>query len=353
MKVPDFVPNRFAPEASPNQGGKKSKFFAPLNVPMARRWQTLAVLIQFTEVPICICVFLFFMTPVGWLLAVPYLVWALMLDKAPFQGGRPVAWVRENAWTRCIRDYFPVNLHVASDAVFPTDKNYLFGCHPHGLICCGLFSNFVSESDQKRSAFPGLSFRVHTMEVNFRIPLFRDLLLALGHLDVSRKSLLYQMGRVGGGNVSCLVPGGAEESLTCTEHILTLKKRKGFVKIAMETGACLVPVFTFGEVELFTPIMDPSKTRGLLYKIQKALHVGTPLVNGRGVFNYRAGILPHRVALNTIVGKPIIVKNYGTTYTPADVDAVHGAYMVALLALYDANKAQFDPEGKYPTLVIN
>lgn len=339
---------------SENQGGSKKRVFAPLHVPMVRRKQTLAVLLHFMQVPMCIGLFLLLLiTPVGWCLALLYLAWALLLDRSPYTGGRPVAWVRDNAWTDAIREYFPVQCHLEKGARFPPDRNYLFGCHPHGLICCGVFSNFAAESSAKRRMFPGLDFRVHTMEINFRIPIFRDLLLAQGHLDVSRRSLLHQMSRVGGGNVSCIVPGGAEESLSCTEHILTLTKRKGFIKIAMETGASLVPVFTFGEVELFTPVVDPKMSRSFLYKIQKFLHIGTPLVNGRGVFNYRVGILPHRVPLHTVVGKPIAMKKYGTDYTPADVEAVHAEYVAALRALYDAHKAEFDPSGKFPTLIIN
>ena len=34
-----------------------------------------------------------------------------------------------------------------------------------------------------------------------------------------------------------------------------LAKRKGFVRVALETGAVLVPVITFGETDIFTTYM--------------------------------------------------------------------------------------------------
>lgn len=45
-----------------------------------------------------------------------------------------------------------------------------------------------------------------------------------------------------------IVVGGARESLDAQPHSLrlVLKRRKGFVKLAIRTGADLVPVLSFG-----------------------------------------------------------------------------------------------------------
>jgi hypothetical protein len=52
----------------------------------------------------------------------------------------------------------------------------------------------------------------------------------------------------GSGSAVMIVVGGAAESLCASSgnYTLTLKHRKGFVKIALKTGSSLVPVFSFG-----------------------------------------------------------------------------------------------------------
>ena len=74
---------------------------------------------------------------------------------------------------------------------------------------------------------------------------------------------------------------------------LTLKDRKGFVKVAVQTGASLVPSIGFGENELFTQV-----TTGFVGRAQRAFQrvagFFVPLFWGRGMFNYSFGLLPHR-----------------------------------------------------------
>jgi len=331
--------------------------FAPVNVPFERRLQTLCVLFENPMAVFTLCILLtigILMIPFSWMTIVPmWIAWAFFIDKAAYRGGREWRWLRRMEWLRIARTYFPASLFVDKGASFPSDKNYLFCYHPHGLIGVGIWSNFVPDFPERQKLFPDLSFRQHTMVANFRVPLWRELLLALGFLDCSRPSLLYQLSKKGGGNVSILVPGGAEESIACTEHTLTLKNRKGFIRVAIETGASLVPVFTFGEVETYKAVVQPSRTRAVQLKIQKLLGIGTPLVSGRGIFNYRAGMLPHRIPLNTVVGRPIAVtKKAAGEYTTEEVDNLHDRYIKALTELYEAHKGQHDPEGKYPELKI-
>lgn len=53
--------------------------------------------------------------------------------------------------------------------------------------------------------------------------------------------------------------GGIQELLDANENtiILTIKKRRGIFKIALETGSALVPIITYGESKLFPPLKHP------------------------------------------------------------------------------------------------
>ena len=51
-----------------------------------------------------------------------------------------------------------------------------------------------------------------------------------------------------------LIPGGASEASYCGDHKeikLVLKRRRGFIKMALENGVDLVPSFSFGETDIY------------------------------------------------------------------------------------------------------
>ena len=68
--------------------------------------------------------------------------------------------------------------------------------------------------------------------------------------------------------------------------------------------ASLVPVFAFGENDLFNQVSNPrgSRLRDIQMKIQKKVAFAPVLFHGRGIFQYTFGLLPHRKPVN-VVGK--------------------------------------------------
>lgn len=230
----------------------------------------------------------------------------------------------------------------------PTRK-YIFGYHPHGIISHGAFAAFATEALGFSQLFPGITNTLLTLDANFRIPFYRDYALAMGLGSVSRESCenLLSKGGTNGegmGRAITIVIGGARESLDAQPRSLrlVLKRRKGFIKLAIRTGADLVPVLAFGENELYDQISSDSHP--LVHKgqmlVKKLLGFTVPLFHARGVFNYDVGMMPYRRALNVVVGRPIKV---GRQEAPDSgyVDELHAQYVGELERIWEEWKDQF------------
>ncbi|PIO69462.1 hypothetical protein TELCIR_08711 [Teladorsagia circumcincta] len=72
----------------------------------------------------------------------------------------------------------------------PLILNYLIACHPHGIICFGLYAAFIRETDvNKNRKFPNLHFLACTLKSNFYLMLRREWLLLSGFIDCSKESI--------------------------------------------------------------------------------------------------------------------------------------------------------------------
>ena len=63
--------------------------------------------------------------------------------------------------------------------------------------------------------------------------------MSSGMCDVTRESCDYILSNKGPGNSICIVVGGAIEALDShpdEDYILVVRKRKGFIRLALKTG---------------------------------------------------------------------------------------------------------------------
>lgn len=187
-----------------------------------------------------------------------------------------------------------------------------------------------------------IDFRILTVSFNFQVPLYRDFLMALGFVSASRSSANYLLSR---GKSVFVVVGGADEALDARPGVvdLTLAKRKGFVRLALKQGAALVPVFGFGENDAFDQVANPpgSRLREFQLWMKRKFGFTTPLVKGRGIFQYSFGMLPFRRPLHTVVGEPIELPQQDEP-KEEDVDKYHAEYVKALTALYNKYRKQYE-----------
>ncbi|XP_050343472.1 2-acylglycerol O-acyltransferase 2-A-like [Nymphalis io] len=332
--------------------------WAPLHLPLARRLQTLAAtawicLVLFGEAS-CIFLYVQLLYSSYWWLALLYGVWLLNDLDVCNRGGRIVDWVRNWSLWRYYRDYFPINL--VKTAELDTSKNYLFACFPHGVVCSGAFGAFATNALDFYKVFPGMTCSMITLGGHFRVPLFRDLVLALGGCASSQESLLYLLDKnKNKGKCVVLFVGGAAEALDSHpgEYKVILSRRKGFVRVAMKSGAPLVPVFSFGETDVYRPLnnSEDSLLRKFQEKVRQITGISPVFPIGRGIFQYSFGVLPLRSPITTVVGAPMeIEKNLDPT--DAEVDAVHAEFTQRLINLFESEKSKYLTDHKNRRLVI-
>ncbi|KAG5873725.1 hypothetical protein JTB14_035539 [Gonioctena quinquepunctata] len=223
------------------------------------------------------------------------------LDDAGERGGRPIRWVQSWTWFRYFRDYFPLRFEKAPFVELDPKRNYLFCTFPHGMLSTGAFNAFATEYSGYRNYFPYHEVRVVTLSQHYQMPFFRELALSTGGIASSAKSIEYVLSRPGGGYVCVLMVGGAAEAYFCKPgcYKVILKKRKGFVRLALKNGTPLVPVLSFGETSLFDQMEGPF-LRYVQERIRKWIGFAPVMPIGRGFFQYSFGIIPRRYPVTTV-----------------------------------------------------
>lgn len=161
--------------------------FAPLRIPLERRLQTLAVIYYCSQ--FLIIGLLVFSTLVAllftrfWFVPLAYSVWWYYDRDSCSRSYRRSEWIRRWRIWDYYREYFPVRL--IKTAPLDPDKNYIFGVHPHGILCFGAFLNFSTDATGFSQLFPGIKPFLLTLEGQFIMPLHRELFLWTGKFPLN------------------------------------------------------------------------------------------------------------------------------------------------------------------------
>lgn len=113
-----------------------------------------------------------------WPLPTLYFMWQVKDWQTPERGGRRTTFVRKWRVWEYFRDFFPIKL--VKTAELNPNKNYIFGSHPHGIMCAGAFASFSTDACGFAEMFPGVRSSLAILAGLFRIPLFREYLMSAG-----------------------------------------------------------------------------------------------------------------------------------------------------------------------------
>ncbi|KYQ51298.1 2-acylglycerol O-acyltransferase 1 [Trachymyrmex zeteki] len=341
--------------------------FAPLNVPLERRLQTLVVAIWiFLTVfgnfwGYLITVYLIFYTETIRYFLLLYFLWMYYDWDTCHSGGRSeIQWtrmVRNNVFWRYFCNYFPLKLVKTVD--LDPKKSYFFVCVPHGILSIGIIGSFATDVLDCKKLFPGLEIRLITLDQHFKIPLFREYPYFLGSCASSVRSIKYLLSTPPKdpytGKATVLIVGGASESMESTPgtYRVIIKRRKGFVKLALKYGTALVPVLSFGETDLYNQIYSPegSTFRRIQNYIRSIIGLAPVVVSGRGFFQYSFGLIPKRLPVTVVVGSPVELPKIAEP-TTEQINEYHEKFMKSLVELFETQKYNYIKNADNVTLEL-
>ncbi|KAI8477462.1 MAG: diacylglycerol acyltransferase-domain-containing protein [Monoraphidium minutum] len=289
-------------------------------------WEVVAVLalIGYMGIPLHLGI-VFFRAATGDLAAALFGAAILVTLLMP---AKPLMWppFLECFLLKAIRQYF--NFSVTIEAPAALGQRAIWAEYPHGVF--PLSQLLAVSLDPRR--WPGL--RAHSVgaSVLFRVPLWRQMLGWLGVRPASRRHFSRLLQDRGAVKVN---PGGIAEMYLLDQgaEVIKLRERMGFVRIAVESGAPLLPVYHFGTSAMLR-WHAPKCLEGLSRRMRASL----------GIITGRWGLpLPYKVPLHAVVGPPVPVRQLprGHPEFDAAVAEAHAAYVDALSGLYHRHRAAY------------
>jgi len=212
------------------------------------------------------------------------------------------------------------------------DKAYILAAWPHGLLGGGGHFCFV---DLHLQGFHTICTGASIIQY---IPFLRRFMNMCGSADVSKRSLTKLLQpRSHPYSVAHLVVGGIAEMFYGSGEIeqIVLAKRKGFVKLAMQTGAAIIPSYTFGTNQMF---YRPCGPKSYLARLSSVLQVSVTPWCGRWYVPFSP--VPFRVPVLSVLGEVFEVP-HNPEPTHDEVEQQHVRFCAAMRALFDAHKKDY------------
>lgn len=230
-------------------------------------------------------------------------------------------------------EYFHLRVFVEDLAALQDSSPALFALEPHGVLPLGMGAFYPGYT-----GFTGHRVMSFITSVCFKLPLMRHIYTWMAAGAIEKKNLQRFM-NLKYSPVIC--PGGVQECIhldqSISECVLYLRKRKGFVKLALKYAYPIIPVFNFGLHNTYRFFVPKSAWLSRIGRKIGAL----PMVFS-GVFGIPFGP-PKWCDLVNVIGKPIILPHIADP-TEEDVNKYHDLFLQEMERLFETYKADFGME---------
>jgi len=212
--------------------------------------------------------------------------WPMRYDWRAFRRTRLM-----RTWLECFRYRFVVDFdimdHIEKHGERSIHLEFPHGAYPMGPMLAGLVVEMFTGGKMCYGMGAG---------VVFKVPIWAHVYSYYGMKECTRKNMLETLYQ---DKACALTPGGISEMFLIypDKDVLYFNKRKGYIKLAIETGAYLLPVYHFGNNLVYN--FGPKWLR----KISRKFRVSIGYL--QGLFGLP---IPRPYSILTAVGCPIMVE---------------------------------------------
>lgn len=217
---------------------------------------------------------------------------------------------------------------------YKQDQNYLLCYFPHALYpyAFWLLYNYFKETYKIRFMYTGA-------DVLLWIPILRRIHSFWGMTSVSYKPLKQNVQLPYPYNTLMLQIDGIRGMFYgIHDEQIVLNRRRGFCRVALETGTSLVPCYVFGANDLYHRTWGPDSTA---YRLSNS--AGVSFVYWTGRWGWPFGFMPVPTKLVVAIGTPIPVKQVDKP-SKQQIDELHATFTKDMKDLFDKYKHKMGNE---------
>lgn len=230
-------------------------------------------------------------------------------------------------------EYFHMKMVVEDKEALEKSGPVIFALEPHHVLPLSIFAF----NDYIRG-FGGHKCMGMLTSACFKLPLMRHVYTWVNAHSIDKKEVIKLMDD---DYSPVICPGGVQEVTMMEsddECVLYLKKRFGFIKLALKYGRPIVPVFAFGIENSFTWISPKGKIMAFLGR-----KLGFLPMAFFGLFGLPLG--PSKpVDYVNVVGKPIVVPKIDNP-TDEDLHKYQALFLIEITRLFETYQDEYGRKG--------